>query len=210
MKSALGIHALAGPLIAGCLAATGAWAQTSTTTTTTTTATVTAVNPAPSDPGAFDRLSPGNQRIANALFEAQTQPAPGSDGPIPMTHDQIATAKGSTGWGQVFRQMQGQGLVGAKNLGQVVSGRYVSPTATAGMAATASVSRSVGSTGGKKPTTFTTASGRTVTTGKGVAGGNAGITTATAGAAPSGSAGAGITHGNGNAGGHGGGNGHAR
>ena len=69
--------------------------------------------------GAFERLSPGDQKIARALFEAQTPKA----GATPLTLDQIAGKKkdGHTGWGQVFKQMKDQNLVTDKNLGQVVS-----------------------------------------------------------------------------------------
>src|SRR5262249_47176111 len=41
----------------------------------------------------------------------------------PLTLDQIAALKGKTGWGEVFKQMQAQGLVQAKSLGQIVSHR---------------------------------------------------------------------------------------
>jgi hypothetical protein len=63
----------------------------------------------------FDSLSPGNQKIAQALFSAQ-----GTTG-TPLTRDQIAALKGTEGWGRVFQQMKADGLIQAKNLGQVVS-----------------------------------------------------------------------------------------
>ena len=80
--------------------AVGAWAQTTST-------------------GAFASLSPGEQKIARALFEAQST----SGGATPLTLDQIAAKKkeGHTGWGQVFKQMKEQNLLTDKNLGQVVS-----------------------------------------------------------------------------------------
>lgn len=68
--------------------------------------------------GAFDSLSSGNQRIARSLMDAQVAPADGGD---IWTLDQIAAAKADSGWGNVFREMQSQGLIDAKNLGQVVS-----------------------------------------------------------------------------------------
>jgi hypothetical protein len=71
--------------------------------------------------GAFDRLSPGNQKIARSLFEAQSRTTlpPGTH---PLTLDQIAAAKQrGDGWGNVFKDMKARGLVGDKNLGQVVS-----------------------------------------------------------------------------------------
>ncbi len=69
--------------------------------------------------GAFASLSPGDQKIARALFEAQTT----SGGTTPLTLDQIAEKKkaGHTGWGEMFKQMKEQHLVTDKNLGQVVS-----------------------------------------------------------------------------------------
>jgi hypothetical protein len=67
--------------------------------------------------GAFTRLSPGEQKIARALFEAQPTSAS-----TPLTLDEIAAKKqGGQGWGEVFKQMKARGLVTQKNLGQVVS-----------------------------------------------------------------------------------------
>jgi hypothetical protein len=67
--------------------------------------------------GAFDKLSPGDQKIAQALFEAQKT----NGGTTPLTLEQIAAKKKHTGWGEVFKQMKAQGLVTDKNLGQTVS-----------------------------------------------------------------------------------------
>ena len=67
--------------------------------------------------GAFDKLSPGDQKIARALFEAQKT----NGATAPLTLDQIAAKKQHTGWGEVFKQMKAQGLVTDKNLGEVVS-----------------------------------------------------------------------------------------
>jgi len=71
--------------------------------------------------GAFAQLSPGEQKIARSLFEAQTRStAPGA--PRPLTLNQIAAKKqGHEGWGKVFKDMKTQGLLTEKNLGQVVS-----------------------------------------------------------------------------------------
>lgn len=71
---------------------------------------------------AFEKLSPGDQKIARALFEAQSTKST-SGGATPLTLDQIAAKKkeGHTGWGQVFKQMKEQNLLTDKNLGQVVS-----------------------------------------------------------------------------------------
>jgi hypothetical protein len=82
--------------------------------------------------GAYEQLSPGNQKIARALYDAQvakpsTAPAPPTkspavSGPRPLTLDQIAALKQpGQGWGQVFRTLKTQGLLGEKNLGQVIS-----------------------------------------------------------------------------------------
>ena len=69
--------------------------------------------------GAFEKLSPGDQKIVRALAEAQTTGGRAK----PLSLDQIAEMKkpGHTGWGQVFKQMKEQNLVTDKNLGQVVS-----------------------------------------------------------------------------------------
>jgi hypothetical protein len=69
--------------------------------------------------GTFANLSPGEQKIVRALFEAQTK----SGTPKPLTLDEIAARKqGYGGWGQVFKSMKAQGLVTSKSLGEVVSG----------------------------------------------------------------------------------------
>ena len=79
--------------------------------------------------GAYERLSPGNQKVARALFDAQAAmvvPAPGSSaGPDKkLTLDEIAAQKqGGQAWGQVFHGMKVRGLLQESNLGQVVS-RY--------------------------------------------------------------------------------------
>ena len=79
---------------------------------------VTAFAQAPNGP--FSRLSPGNQRIAQALFEGQSARLPG--GTQPLTLDQIAARRlEGQGWGNVFRTMRSEGRVEAPNLGQVMS-----------------------------------------------------------------------------------------
>ena len=67
--------------------------------------------------GAFDSLPAGNQKIADALFAAQHPTGTQTR----LSRDQIATMKDGEGWGNVFKQMKADGLVTAKNLGQVVS-----------------------------------------------------------------------------------------
>jgi hypothetical protein len=70
---------------------------------------------------AFESLSPGNKRIATALFEAQNTSASGA---TPMTLEQIAQERRSgRKWGDVFQAMKSQGLIHAETLGQVL-GRY--------------------------------------------------------------------------------------
>jgi hypothetical protein len=79
--------------------------------------------------GAYERLSPGNQKVARALFDAQAalaQPSPGSSSGASKTLslDEIAAQKqNGTAWGQVFSAMKARGLLREKDLGQVVS-RY--------------------------------------------------------------------------------------
>lgn len=71
--------------------------------------------------GSFEGLSPGNQKIATVLFEAQG----GTDGLL--TQDDIAGMKqDGTGWGRLFKDLQASGDIppDVKNLGQLVSGRY--------------------------------------------------------------------------------------
>ena len=67
--------------------------------------------------GAFASLSPGNQKIARALYEAQTA----STSPK-LTLEQIAKRKQEArGWGNVFLEMKAQRRVDARNLESVVS-----------------------------------------------------------------------------------------
>jgi hypothetical protein len=75
---------------------------------------------AQSPDGPFERLSPGNQRIASALFEAQRSDLP--PGTQALTLDEIATLRlEGRGWGEVFHALHAEGRVEARNLGQVVS-----------------------------------------------------------------------------------------
>ncbi len=93
---------------------------------------------APAPDGPYARLSPGNQKIAKSLFDAQsTQTATGTGGGTTAstadgsgganwTLDEIAVAKQGTGWGPLFKDMQDAGAIpdDVKNLGELVSGRY--------------------------------------------------------------------------------------
>lgn len=68
--------------------------------------------------GAFDKLSPGNQKIVDALFAAEQK----NSTPNPLSRDDIAAMKqDGKGWGEVFKSMKAEGLVQEKNLGQVIS-----------------------------------------------------------------------------------------
>ena len=85
----------------------------------------------PDETSAFDSLSTGNQKIARALFDAQ--PLGGETGdPVDgsLTLDDIAQMKqDGTGWGKLFQDLQAEGYIDAdaKNLGQLVSGKYQPP-----------------------------------------------------------------------------------
>lgn len=82
-----------------------------------------------SPPGAYDRLSLGNQKVASALYQAQT-PGVGTTA-RPLSLEQIATKRRSgQAWGQIFRDLKTQGLVHEKSLGQVVA-RYLRTTDSA-------------------------------------------------------------------------------
>jgi hypothetical protein len=67
--------------------------------------------------GAYDRLPPGEKKIADALYASQS-------GPVVMSRNQIAAARRGSGWGQVFHTMRAEGLTDAKSLGQVVSSSH--------------------------------------------------------------------------------------
>ena len=94
-----------------------------------------------SNEGAYDALSPGGQKIAKALADQQPEPVDGGDADTaedtgtsatadgagtattePLSLDDIAAARqDGQGWGQVFKDMQADGLTTEKNLGQVVA-----------------------------------------------------------------------------------------
>src|SRR6266849_5077553 len=164
-----------GYLMAAILVTTSpGWAQSATITNTTTdtvtntvtnTATITPTNPGmnpgmnpanlatnptpdPATAGDFQKLSPGNQKIAQALFAAQR---PAAAGPR-LTLDQIAELKETAGWGKVFRQMKADGLIQARNLGHVVSS-YEHTIHTAGR--TGSTGARAGVTGRGAPMVIT-------------------------------------------------------
>ena len=97
----------------------------------------------PSVAGAYERMSPGNQKVARALFDAQaaavTPVPPGSSerSARTLTLDEIAAQKQATrGWGQIFQAMRSQGLVQETSLGQVVT-RYEHQRSRAAVTTTA-------------------------------------------------------------------------
>ena len=90
-----------------------------------TTATAQTTHPA-TPAGAYEAMSPGNQNVARALHEAQSlTPVPSGGSRKLLSLEQIAAMKRtSTGWGQVFKDMQRKGLLlKDKTLAQIVN-RY--------------------------------------------------------------------------------------
>ena len=147
---------IGGWLIAGvAFAQMGSATSGGVTTATTKTATPTSSTGTSTMGGAFASLSPANQKIARALYDAQKAPVTSagpagattmtsgttadSTGPSVLSLDQIAQMKQSgQGWGNVFREMKSQGLVDAKHLGRVVgasSKHQVETTAIGGIPA---------------------------------------------------------------------------
>jgi len=108
--------------------------------------------PPPAPGGAFESLSPGNQKIALAIFDSERRAGPAA-ATKPLSLDEIAEMKqGGKGWGEVFKEMKSQGLVQDRNLGQAVSRQAASQ-----------MSRGGGPTAA--PTEITTASGKTAIVG---------------------------------------------
>jgi hypothetical protein len=64
------------------------------------------------------QLSPGDQKVAQALFEAQGKAKSGTP---PLTLQQITAMRSREAWGDVFKEMKSKGLLTQKTLGQVVS-----------------------------------------------------------------------------------------
>ena len=71
--------------------------------------------------GAYEALSASDQKIAEALFNSQVVTA---DGKEPLNLDRIAASKQRSGWGLIFKQLKADGLLDAKNLRDLTSGRY--------------------------------------------------------------------------------------
>lgn len=109
--------------------------------------------PPPAPGGAFESLSPGNQKIALAIFDSERHAGP-TAATKPLSLDEIAQMKqGGKGWGEIFKELKSQGLVQDRNLGQAVS----------------RMSRGGGATAA--PTEITTASGKTAIVGGTIPGG---------------------------------------
>lgn len=105
--------------------------------------------PLPAPGGAFEQLSPGNQKIARAIFESRPSASTPLASARPLSLDQIAQMKqGGRGWGAIFHDMKAKGLVQDKNLGQAVSRFNHEHKSASG-----------------RGTQITTASGKTVTVG---------------------------------------------
>lgn len=104
--------------------------------------------PPPAPSGAFESLSPGNQKIALAVFDSERRAAP-TAATKPLSLDQIAEMKqGGKGWGEVFKEMKSKGLVQDRNLGQAVSRMSRNGGATAGRTEITTASGKTGMVGG--------------------------------------------------------------
>ncbi len=93
-------------------------------------------------PRAYDKLSLGNQKVASALYQAQTSADAAitvngsSSASKPLTLEEIATKRrGGQAWSQIFRDMKAQGLVRERTLGQVVANYLQAADAPPGMVA---------------------------------------------------------------------------
>lgn len=99
----------------------------------------------------FSDLSTGNQKIVNAIHDAQTE---GST----LTLDQIAIKKDDGGWGKIYNQMFADGLVEHKNLGQAISSynhaNKTPPSATSSKTVITTASGQKIIVGGNKPGHF--------------------------------------------------------
>jgi hypothetical protein len=76
-------------------------------------------------PSTFTSLSPGEQRIARALYDAQQPAADAGTGraePSARSLDDIAKMDRTyNGWNQVFKQLKSEGLIAEQTLGHVVA-----------------------------------------------------------------------------------------
>jgi hypothetical protein len=89
---------------------------------------------------AFRSLSPGEQRIVRALYDAQRRggdawPAWAPSGTRVRSLDEIARMdRGLAGWNQVFKQLKAEGLIAEQTLGHVVA-RWTGPSGRGGVTA---------------------------------------------------------------------------
>jgi hypothetical protein len=68
----------------------------------------------------YDVLAPGHQKIAQALFLAQTTPAADVVA-APLTLDEIAARRvRGQDWGRIFKDMKAQGLITDRSLARSV------------------------------------------------------------------------------------------
>ena len=78
-------------------------------------------------PNTFTSLSPGEQRIARALYEAQkavgeSRASSGLGAVRVRSLDEVAGMERSVaGWNQVFKQLKSEGLIAEQTLGHVVA-----------------------------------------------------------------------------------------
>ena len=116
--------------------------------------------PPPAPGGAFESLSPGNQKIARAIFDSERRAGP-TAATTPLSLDEIAAMKqGGKGWGEVFKEMKSQGLVQDRNLGQAVSRQAVSRQAVSRQAVSRMTRGGGGAIPGGKERAGTALSGR--------------------------------------------------
>ena len=132
-----------------------------TTTDPTSTALTDPVGDEPVDTGAFDALSPGNRKIAESLYDAQPRTEGGETAEGGLTLDEIAEMKqDGAGWGEMFKDMKTDGHIesDARNLGQLVSGKYQAPIVEPPETPeTTSITSGAGDTGTSIATTESTA-----------------------------------------------------
>lgn len=71
--------------------------------------------------GAYEALSEGNQKIVRAIYEAQLGSPNDTAAGALLSRNDIAAMGRKTGWGNLYHQLQAQGYVSGKNLGQAIS-----------------------------------------------------------------------------------------
>lgn len=76
---------------------------------------------ATSNEGAYEALSPGNQKIASAIYDANLQAQANDSSVESLSQDDIAAMKGDGGWGKTYNELYAKGEVSYRNLGQAIS-----------------------------------------------------------------------------------------